>query len=217
MDRDVFDISNASGALVFVFFMAVLFVLSLIMFTIPGCFRVGMILITDSAVLVLPVWFSGIRRVFKQRKLMIKIDIIQDMEKYFATVRKEGEHFKPALLLARNRKGECMPKDARFTVFFDGMPADFYGVQAQININEVQGGYYPYFYCVIPAKTGFGLREFLNRIQKGKNIVVEFQEDGQAEVIVIRQYTTKTSGYHTDTKSCKKYTCYGPCGCKNYT
>jgi len=90
---------------------------------------------------------------------MIKIDIIQDMEKYFATVRKEGEHFKPALLLARNRKGECMPKDARFTVFFDGMPADFYGVQAQININEVQEVLSVFLLCYT-AKTGLDFESF---------------------------------------------------------
>jgi len=91
---------------------------------------------------------------------MIKIDIIQDMEKYFATVRKEGEHFKPALLLARNRKGECMPKDARFTVFFDGMPADFYGVQAQININEVQEGIIRISIVLYPLKRDLDFESF---------------------------------------------------------
>jgi len=45
----------------------------------------------------------------------------------------------------------------------------------------------------------------LNRIQKGKNIVVEFQEDGQAEVIVIRQYTTKTSDITQTRKVAKIY------------
>ncbi|GAE86967.1 hypothetical protein [Acetivibrio straminisolvens] len=207
-DKDAFDITNGLGIFAFMFCILSLLIISKNMMSNPGYYKVGKILMTDTIVLLVPIWFNGTREVFKQKKLRIKADIIQRMEEYFGAIKKEGEHFKPALLLARNSRGKCIPKDARFNISFDGMPADFYGVQAQININVVEGANYPYFYCVIPAKTGFGLREFVNKIPQSKNVIlerviVEFQQDEEAEVIVIRQHTTKTSGYHTKINNCK--------------
>ena len=57
---------------------------------------------------------------------------------------------------------------------------------------------HPYFYCVIPARPGFGLEAFAGKKRGGKGIVVEFQQDAKAEVLVFRQYTTKNSGYSTN-------------------
>jgi len=202
-DRDVLDISNGLGAFVFILLILGLFILSSVLSGFYEFAEVRSILLTDTIILILPMWFNGIRRILTQNNLRIKIDIIKSVEEYFRTVKLEGEHFKPALMLARDKTGKSMPKDVRFTITFDDMPADFYGIQAQININLVQGTGYPYFYCVIPAKTGFGLREHLNKIPRDKNVIIEFQHDVQAEVIVIRQYTTQTSGYHTKPKSCR--------------
>jgi len=207
-DKDAFDITNGLGIFAFIFCIFGLIIISKIMMSNPGYYQTGKILMTDTIIVLVPIWFNGTREVFKQKKLRIKIDIIQRMEEYFGAIKKEGEHFKPALLLARNSKGKSIPKDARFNISFDGMPAEFYGVQAQININVVEGADYPYFYCVIPAKSGFGLQEFVYKIPKGKSVgsdrvIVEFQQDEEAEVIVIRQNTTKTSGYHTKIDSCK--------------
>lgn len=202
-DRDILDISNASGAAIFILLAVGLFIFSIILSASPEYIDVGMIIITDVVILVLPLWFNGIRRVLKQGNLRVKIDIVKKLEEYFRTLKTEGENFKPALMLARDKTSKSMPVDTRFTISFDGMPADFYGVQAQININLVEGASYPYFYCVIPAKVGFGLREYINKIPRNDSVTIEFQEDKQAEVIVIRQYTTKTSGYHTKINSCK--------------
>ena len=35
-----------------------------------------------------------------------------------------------------------------------------------------------------------------------KRVICEYQEDNRAEVLVIRQYTTRKSGYHTKERQC---------------
>ena len=133
----------------------------------------------------------------------MKTNLVRKMEEFFQTIRKDDEHFNPALLLMSNETGKSVPIDCRFSITCDGMPANLYGIQAQINLNDVQGTYYPYFYCVIAAKRGFGLAKFAHMVPVPKSIVISHEADDDAEVIVIRQHTTKTSGYHTKINSCK--------------
>jgi len=92
--------------------------------------------------------------------------------------------------------------DARFSVRFPHSPDGFYGLQAQINLNVVQGASYPYFYCVLAAKPGFGLASYRDKIDLPTSVICEAQKDARAEVLVIRQKTTKKSGYHTKDSRC---------------
>lgn len=202
-DRDILDITNAAG---FVTFLLTFFALVLVD-SVTNMFksRTGVIFATDGMILLLPMWFNGIRRILKQGNLRVKVDIIKQLEEYFRTVKKEGENFVPALLLARDKTGKSVPVDCKFTVTFDGMPSDFYGIQAQINMNVVEGTSYPYFYCVIAAKLGFGLPEYFGKITAPKdNITIEIDVKENVEVIIIRQTTTRTSGYHTKINACKR-------------
>lgn len=203
-DRDILDISNGTGILIFILTLLGLFVVSIFLGGISDYNAAGGIFIADAIILVIPMWFNGIRRVLKQGNLSIKVNIINKMEEFFQTVKKEGENFKPALMLARNKNGKSYPTDSRFTITFDNMPEGFYGIQAQININLVEGSSYPYFYCVIAAKPGYELEKHVSEIPVPKNVVINFEKDSNAEVIVIRQYTTKTSGYHTKINDCKR-------------
>lgn len=57
-------------------------------------------------------------------------------------------------------------------------------------------------YCVITAKPSFGLVQYLKKVIVPENIVVEYEQDYQAEVLVIRQRTTDASGYHTNINIC---------------
>ncbi|WP_010244327.1 hypothetical protein [Acetivibrio cellulolyticus] len=202
-DKDILDISNGRGSYMFVFIVMVIIITASLFGSSPAYGTVVKIIITDIIILILPLWFNGIRRILKQGNLGIKVDIISKMEKAFQTIKKAGENFKPALMLSRDKNGNSVPKDARFTITFDNMPADFYGIQAHVNINLIQGASYPYFYCVIAAKTGFGLEKYKSQIPVPQNVVVSF-EKGTAEVIVIRQYTTNTSGYHTKINDCSR-------------
>lgn len=202
-DKDGLDISNGIGFLFFVLFCLGLLIVSLFLRFLDVAGSVRNIFITDAIILILPIWFNGLRQINTQDHLCMKTNFVRNMEQFFQTIRRDGEQFKPAFMLARDKTGKSVPTDCRFTVSCDGMPADFYGVQAQINLNDVQGTFYPYFYCVIAARRGFGLEKFAWMVPVPKAIILNFEMDENAEVIVIRQYTTKTSGYHTKINSCK--------------
>ena len=162
------------------------------------------IFLIDVIILMIPIWFSGNLQVIKQRDLLTRVRIIKDLEEHFRSIKKEGESFRPALMLAKDKNGKSVPRNSRFSISFDDMPEGFYGIQAQININPVEGKRYPYFYCVIAAKSGFGLEDYVKGISRKRDIVISCENDKDAEVIVIRQFTTKTSGYYTDIYVCKR-------------
>ncbi|NLJ40872.1 MAG: hypothetical protein GX352_04595 [Clostridiales bacterium] len=202
-DKDGLDISNAQGAFMFILALVATIVLSVALSFLTYGSPAGSIFFVDVLILIFPLWFNGIKRVLRQNKLKIKIATITYLHNYFSRIRNQNMQFKPSLLLAQDKTGKSIPTDVKFSITFDNMPRDFYGVQSQINLNEVQGNTYPYFYCVIPAKRGFGLESYVRYIERTRKITVEFQQDMESEVIVIRQTTTKTSGYHTNYKSCE--------------
>ena len=195
-DYDVLDISNPLGIFSLIFIGGLALVASFFLGILANDLRVTIILATDIAIFMVPLWFSGMRFILKQPNLAIRVNIILELYEVFKTTKLEGEEFKPALMLTKGDKGESVPIDARFSIAFPNSPEGFYGLQAQINLNVVQGTSYPYFYCALAAKPGFGLSQYKEKINHGK-IVCEYQEDNKAEVLVIRQYTTKQSGYHT--------------------
>ncbi len=202
-NQDGLDISNILGIATFLVTAVAIIFVSVFLGALTRHAAVASIFVMDAIILILPLWFNGIRRILKQDNLRVKTGIITNMEEHFNRIRQEGEHFKPALMLARNEAGKSIPTDARFTISFADMPVDFYGIQAQININVVQGASHPYFYCVLPARPGFGLEAFAGKMRGGNNIVVEFQQDAKAEVAVFRQFTTKESGYSTNPNTCR--------------
>lgn len=203
-DRDILDISNLAGFFTFLVTLSVLVIVYLSTRDSYFYRETGVIFVSDAIILIVPMWFTGIRRIPKQGNLLIKVDIIKQMEAYFRLVKKDGENFVPLLMLAKDKTGKSIPTDCKFAVTFDNMPDGFYGIQAQVNINLVQGTGYPYFYCVIVAKPGFGLDRHAREIVAPKGITIDYNENSNAEVIVIRQTTTKTSGYHTKINDCKK-------------
>lgn len=201
---DIFDINSGKGIFMLILTIFGLVVVYLFLGASPSYSIVRGILIFDATILLLPMWFSGTRKVFKLGDLNIKVGIIKNLAVFFRTIKKDGENFKPALKLARDKNGKSVPKDSRFTITFDNMPEGFYGIQAQININKVEGSSYPYFYCVIAAKPGFGLDKYVSEIPVPGNVDINCEKDQSAEVIVIRQHTTKKSGYHTKIYDCQK-------------
>lgn len=200
-DKDALDISNGLGC---AFFGVVIIALTFIFSILTRQFgdTVAAIFIIDALILILSLWFNGMRMKGHQDILYIKADIIIELEKYFEKIKKDGEKFIPSLILTKDKCGKGFPTDSRFNITFDKAPADFYGIQAQININVVSTNY-PYFYCVITTKSGFGLGKYVSRLNIPKSIVMQHSQDGEAEVIVIRQHTTKSSGYHTKMNACK--------------
>ncbi len=201
-DRDALDISNPLGFFSLFLFGALALIASVILGDLAKDTRVTIILAVDVAIIMIPLWFSGMKFILKQPNLIVKIRIILSLYELFGSLKQEGEEFRPALMLSRDKDNNTIPVDARFSVVFPDSPEAFYGLQAQINLNVVQGASYPYFYCVLASKPGFGMSRYIQEIKTSPKIICEYQEDSRAEVLVIRQYTTKKSGYHTKDRQC---------------
>jgi len=203
-DTDALDVSNSLGLSALVLIGGLALLTAVLLGRLANDARVTTIMVTDIAIFIVPLWFSGMRFILKQPNLAIKVRTILDLYDVFETIKGEDEEFRPALMLTKDDQGKSVPIDARFSITFPHSPEGFYGVQAQINLNIVEGRSYPYFYCVLAAKPGFGLSGYMDEIQPGGGIICEYQEESQAEVLVIRQHTTRTSGYHTDDRQCAR-------------
>jgi len=201
-DSDALDISNPLGIFSLILIGGLALLASVFLGSLANDTRVTIILATDIVIFMVPLWFSGMRFILKQPNLAIRVNIILKLHEIFETITLEGEEFRPALMLTKGDEGESVPIDARFSIALPNSPEGFYGLQAQINLNVVQGASYPYVYCVLAAKPGFGLSQYKERIKLDGKIICEYQEDNRAEVLVIRQYTTKKSGYHTKDRQC---------------
>jgi hypothetical protein len=201
-DRDVLDISNPLGCFSLFFICGLLVVIAIALGDWAEDWSITVILVIDTLIILVPLWLSGMRFILKQPNLAVRVKIILKLYEAFGSLKQEGEEFKPALMLARGKKDKTVPVDTRFTVAFPNTPMGFYGLQAQINLNVVQGISFPYFYCVLAAKPGFGMSRYKEKIKLENNIICEYQKDSQAEVLVIRQKTTKKSGYQTKDRTC---------------
>jgi len=154
--------------------------------------------ILDAVILIAGLAFSGRKSVWMPPGLEIKADIVR---RFLASplVTKDPElQALPYLEIGQTKTGGTFPNDARFMIRFKDAPENFIGLQGQISINAVKSTQYPYFYVVIIAKPDFQVFKKFGKPTL-KNITIENKETGEVNVIVIRQFTTQTSGYHTNT------------------
>ena len=93
--------------------------------------------------------------------------------------------------------GEGVPLDARMMVRFKDAPEGFYGVQVQVSINVVQNAAHPYLYAVILYSADLDIDFNAAGLPREKWLDVEPSREQDVVVIVVRQHTTKTSGYET--------------------
>jgi len=148
----------------------------------------------DMALLVLPLWLSGNETRFWPDDLVIKIRALDAIVRRMQEYPVDGWRLRRLLECRPCGKG-AIPGDARLHLVPEGGPEDFLGIQIQVSINNVQGTKYPYLYAVVLAKQGFGL--FQAEPPVSKKDVFEHERSDEVDVVVVRQFTSKTSGYHT--------------------
>ncbi len=163
------------------------------------------IFVADAAVLFLPHWITGTRRGWRPTELIQQIRSLETALKAIETFEDPPCQIQPMFQLA-GKKHQLTPVAARVFVRFPDGPEDFLGIQYQVSLNDVQGTKYPYLYAVIVARKTFGLLEnHLADVKRGgRSLTVEPSSESDVEVIVIRQATTKTSGYHTDASAVRR-------------
>lgn len=198
-DLDALDITNLFGCSVFIVSALLALVIWLVLLAQPG--HVGAFWALDCIVLLAPHWFTGVKRYLRQNRLLIKINLL---EKIMADISAASDiQVLPMLATRVTREDKRFPTDARLMLRMVGAPASFLGIQVQISINSVQGADYPYLYCVLLSRGKAGCftraRDILKGMPEFRKTVLTIEpsnEDG-VDVLVIRQTTTKTSGYHT--------------------
>jgi hypothetical protein len=186
-DTSALDVSNKLGVVLFVLIGGGM--------TAGAVFLRGplQILVIDAMVLLLPHWLTGIRSILVLPKMMVRVNTIHDL---LDSAWGLADHEVHLLMLLRGG-GTKVPDDVKFKVDIKGHHEDFLGLYGQVVLNEVQGKSYPYFYVVLVARLGFGLEAASRKFSVPPNMVCELNLQDQVEVMVIRQQTTKTSGYHT--------------------
>lgn len=200
-DSDVFDITNLQGGLIFIFFTGIILYFAFFLKSVFGeAFFLKFLL--NMAVIILPHWFTGVRTYLKKDRLIIKIKLLLSLMKEFS--RQKNLSLSPMLSIRKTKEGKGSPHDVRLMIKFNSQPPSFMGIQVQISINDVQGCDYPYLYAVLIAKKNSGLFEKSpsTTSETCAGLTVEKSSSEDVDIIVIRQTTSKTSGYHTSLKVC---------------
>jgi len=196
-DVDFFDISNPLGLCTFLG-LAIFFGFIWFKLEINYSHPTAKYWFINALVIVAPHWFSGIRTYLKKDRLIIKIKILQ---RIMETLKIPSDiQVLPMLSTKDSKDGGNVPVDVRLMLRFLNATDYFLGMQIQISINAVQGKDYPYLYCVLIAKETEKFFHKRNHLIKSHlyNILIEDSKSDDVDVLVIRQKTTKTSGYYTN-------------------
>ncbi len=194
-DSSALDVTNGLGLVLF------LFVFGGLGFAVVRTTGFPRILALDAIVLLLPHWITGIRSILRRPSLLIRIEIIQTV---LARAERRLTNHNVTLLMLLSGGETPIPEDVKFRIDPAGRDEDFLGLYGQVVINEVQGTSYPYFYVVLVARKRFGLHEAYRRHVPLGFITKEFKREGEVEVMVLRQTTTKRKGYATDALSAER-------------
>ena len=193
-DRSAIDVTSPGGFLLLLVLAVVLAIASGALGEAAGA-AAGWILLIDGALLLLSHWFSGIRTVFRQPDLVLKAkaleEVVEDLEEAIAAY---GEA--TGMLLMSGDGDGRLPVDARLSLRPKSPPDPVTGVQGQVVLNRVQGTPYPYFYAGVLGAEGSGLGKLAKKAKPPVGVLIEAVEAKDVEAGVVRQETTRTSGYH---------------------
>lgn len=187
-DRSTMDVSNPLGLVVFVVLLLLFF------FWISNSHGSSRIIAIDAAALLLPHWLTGFRRMLRLPGLMVKVDTLKDL---LGSKTSGSGEYQPELLVLLKGTDEKLPDDVKFKIMPNEPMEKFLGLYGQVVINAVQGKSYPYFYVVLVAEKGSELNNLYQNYTPPSGIISEFKSQKNVDVFILRQKTSKTSGYHT--------------------
>ena len=194
-DRSALDVTSCLGSFVWVVTGAALALLTAVVAAEAGG-DAALIVGVDGVLLLVPQWFNGMRTVHRRPDLVLKARHLFEVVR---PVRDRIEAFgalKSQLRIVDDRAGVA-PADARMLVLPAGAPEKAPLLQGQVVLNRVQGTPYPYFYAVVVQSGRAGLAARAKRLHAPSGVVIEVKHDGGNDVVVVRQATTRTPGYHT--------------------
>ncbi|MBN1782156.1 hypothetical protein JW948_13570 [bacterium] len=193
-DRDAFDITNGLGCLVLFLSILGFCLLFYVTFRLFDNRIAGYVML-NGAVVLFPHWITGVRTYLKKDSLILKIRHLEHIMKALSA--NSEVQVQPMLSVEKTQDGKDIPKDARLMIRLLNAPEGFMGIQVQISINNVQGTDYPYLYCVLLARSENRIFDTATTRSPSRKVVVERSSSEGTDIVVVRQKTTKNSGYHT--------------------
>ncbi|UCD25252.1 MAG: hypothetical protein JSW51_04835 [Gemmatimonadota bacterium] len=193
-DRSLLDITNPFGVVIFILLLGTLVLVVVFGVMLYETTPLALIAGLDAAVLFLPHWFTGVRSILRKPGLLVRIEAIESV---LDRAKRRLKDHEVNLLMLLTGGDVSIPEDVKFKIDVAGHDKDFLGLYGQVVINAVQGTSYPYFYVVLVARKGYGLRDTYKAHRTGGDITKEFKYEGEVEVFILRQHTTERSGYHT--------------------
>ncbi|MBK8979680.1 MAG: hypothetical protein IPM29_27590 [Planctomycetes bacterium] len=193
-DESALDITSGAGVVSWLVALLVLGIATVAAgsFSADLAWIVGM----DGVLLLASQWFSGMRTVSRKPDLVLQARSLKPIGEALQIDGRTGGKLGAQLLMAGGDERRT-PIGVKLAVTFPDGPAAFYGLQAQVVINRVQGTPYPYCYAVLVARSGARLFEATAHMKLPNGVVRETQRKDDIDVVIVRQKTTKTAGYHT--------------------
>lgn len=213
-DQSLLDITCSLGCFFLISTISI-FALFYFLMSYFGYEQISFTISVDAAALLFPHWITGVRRILTNAPLIVKVKNLLYVYSLWEADKRDGESMTVQLEVVKGKKGE-MPADAKLILQIPALGESFFGVQTQVVLNSVQGSDYPYVYCVLVAKHGLGMRSKLANMKaeatsrsrglsliklltrKPPELCIEWKCQEGMDILIIRQQTTKQSGYHTD-------------------
>jgi hypothetical protein len=194
------NLASGKGIIALGTFLIIVIVMAIILSETDVQFMI--LLLINLVILAIPTFLSGIIGGFDQPELTVKLKALLRLHNDLIREHRDLE-LKPMLGLAQGKQGDKkgkVPVDAKMMIKFPDQPGEFYGVQVNCSLNKVSGANYPYVYAVVLTSPQFDIDQRNPPRPRGKKLVYEPSSSAEAVVLVVRQKTTKTSGYHTEPK-----------------
>ncbi|NNG01877.1 MAG: hypothetical protein HKM93_20995 [Desulfobacteraceae bacterium] len=192
----VWDFSSINGKIFFVVSLVAIVILTNFIKAITRTSGIGGIVFLDGIAFVSIQWFKGMRRTDRRPELVQKADHLVKTVDGCPAAGRFNKQLGTLLLMDPEGEGKA-PSDLKLNLSFPDGPDHFYGLQGQVALNRVQGKAYPYFYAVVVCKEGHVLDASTRNVPVPDGIVREVATRQGADVVILRQHTTDTSGYHT--------------------
>ncbi len=156
----------------------------------------------DFLILFIPHFLTGFKKFDKISRTLFYTKHCLKAADIAAEINKDIKIEFLTLLIENNKTKALYPKEVKLKMTLDGSPESFLGCYGQISINSVKGTDYPYFYTVIVFKPEFKLNQKFNNITlQNKGMLKEYTVEKDVQVLVLRQVTTRTTGYFTTNKA----------------
>lgn len=158
--------------------------------------RAYSIMAANIVALILPWWLTGLKKIHLKPALIQKIELLRSVTN---ELKQHLQSFEPEYLVefSENKEQKVIPRDIKCKLQPPNAPKEFLGMYIQISLNKVGSTSYPYAYVVLVMAQGSDIEQKTASYQPAPGLIKEYSIEQDVEVLVIRQYTTKTSGYHT--------------------